>query len=117
VSCFPHPNCTDKVGLEWNLGACPDPSQDRIRFIIDGDPYAFACNQASAFQAGYQEIDASRWVGSTVDVVIEIIDASGNILESAHQSAVISSTYESGDYQCESPTISFYVVTPDAGTD
>lgn len=117
VSCYPHPNCTNKVGLEWNLEACPDPSQDLIRFTIEGDPYTFVCKWASAYQNADQEIDASRWVGSTVDVFIEIIDPSGNVLDGEHQSVFIRATYESGDYQCESPSISFYRVHPDGGTD
>ena len=72
---YPHGNCTPKVRLEWTPSACPDPSSDRIRFTIEGDPHEFRCNDYLS-----KTIDATAWVGRRVYVEIDIVDASGMVL-------------------------------------
>jgi hypothetical protein len=107
AGCFPHADCTSRLSIEWYPAICPAPNQDRIRFVIAGDPYEFGC------YATPQVIDSSKWLG-TEPVTVEVLSPAAEILAMGSTTVEIYGPYETGDFQCLDSHLDFYAPLADA---
>ena len=112
ASCYPHRDCLTRLGISWSPAACPDPAQDRIAFVIQGDRFEFDCRNGQA------SIDASKWSGQHVSITVQTLSPSGDVLAMATLSTIIFPSEETVDFNCLDPSFDVpYSAFADGGVD
>src|SRR5262245_13585677 len=81
------------IYVDWQRSVCPNPPQDFIRLLIEGETHDFNCETPA------QRLDVSRWSGA-VPVTVQIILPSGAVYREKHMNLALYPPQPNGDGFC-----------------